>query len=77
MIKMKDILKQTLNESKKKKYQLDILPGDIVLTGKFRNKPAIVSSFSTDENGQPVIITNTGKKLKFLSIRIQKLMPKK
>jgi len=70
-------LKKILNENKDKKYQLDILPGDIILTGKFRNKPAIVASFSKDDNGQPIIITDTGKKVKFLSIRIQKLMPKK
>lgn len=70
-------LKKIITESKDKKYELDILPGDIILTGKFRNKPAIVKSFSKDENGQPVIITDTGKKVKFLSIRIQKLMPKK
>jgi len=73
MIKLKNIV----NESKSKKYQLDILPGDIILTGKFRNKPAIVGSFDIDEKGQPIIITDTGKKVKFLSVRIQKLMPKK
>lgn len=70
-------LKKILNENKDKKYQLDILPGDIILTGKFRNKPAIVKSFSKDDNGQPIIITTNDKKVKFLSIRIQKLMPKK
>ena len=73
MIKLKDMVM----EAKHKKYQLDILPGDIILTGKFRNKPAIVKSFSKDENGQPIIVTDTGKKIKFLSIRIQKLMPRK
>jgi hypothetical protein len=70
-------LKKMITEAKDKKYELDILPGDIILTGKFRNKPAIVESFSKDDNGQPIIITDTGKKVKFLSIRIQKLMPKK
>lgn len=73
MIKLKEIIR----EAKDEKYELDILPGDIILTGKFRNKPAIVKSFSKDDNGQPIIITDTGKKVKFLSIRIQKLMPKK
>lgn len=70
-------MKNLITEAKHKKYELDILPGDIILTGKFRNKPAIVKSFGKDENGQPIIITDTGKKVKFLSIRIQKLMPKK
>lgn len=70
-------LKKMITEAKNKKYELDILPGDIILTGKFRNKPAIVKSFGKDENNQPIIITDTGKKIKFLSIRIQKLMPKK
>ena len=69
-------LKRMLTEAKDKKYELDILPGDIILTGKFRNKPAIVASFGKDDNNQPIIITDTGKKVKFLSIRIQKLMPK-
>jgi len=70
-------LKKIITEAKDKKYELDILPGDIILTGKFRNKPCIVKSFSKDDNGQPIIITDTGKKVKFLSIRIQKLMPRK
>lgn len=73
MIKLKGII----TEAKNKKFQLDILPGDIILTGKFRNKPCIVKSFSKDENGQPIIVTDTNKKIKFLSIRIQKLLPKK
>jgi len=70
-------LKEIVTKAKVEKYELDILPGDIILTGKFRNKPAIVKSFSKDDNGQPIIITDTGKKVKFLSVRIQKLMPKK
>lgn len=73
MIKLKDMVM----EAKNKKYELDILPGDIILTGKFRNKPCVVKSFGKDDNNQPVIITDTGKKIKFLSIRIQKLMPRK
>jgi hypothetical protein len=70
-------LKKIITEAKDKKYELDILPGDIILTGKFRNKPAVVKSFSKDDNGQPIIITSDGKKIKFLSIRIKKLLPKK
>ena len=70
-------LKQILQEEQQKKYQLDILPGDIVLSGKFRNKENVVASFSKDDNNQPIIITTKGKKLPFLSIRIKKLIPKK
>ena len=74
MIKLKDILTES---KEKKKYQLDILPGDTILGGKFRNKPYIVASFDEDENGQPIIVTDAGKKIRFLSVRIKKLMPEK
>ncbi len=49
---------------------LDI--GDIILTGRFKNKPVEVKEFGTDEKGQPTI--NGRPALKF---RIKKLMPKK
>ena len=75
MIKLKDIMVEAAKENAK--FQLDILPGDTILAGKFRNKPYIVSSFDVDSNGQPIIITDKGKKIPFLSIRIKKLMPKK
>lgn len=48
--------------------------GDIVLSGKFKNKPNIVKSFGKDDNGQPTIITDKGKEIKLLAIRIKKLM---
>ena len=73
MIKLEQILK----EEKQGKFPLDILPGDVVLGGKFRNKPYVVAGFSTDDNNQPVIVTEKGKKVPFLSVRIKKLMPKK
>jgi len=74
MIKLKQILTENKNITK---LIVDINPDDIVLGGKFKNKPYTVASFSKDENNQPIIITNTGKELKFLSIRIKKLLPKK
>ncbi len=70
-------LKPLVTEAIKSKFQLNIIPGDIVLGGKFRNKPYTVASFGKDKNGQPIIITDTGKEVSFLSVRIKKLMPKK
>jgi len=53
---------------------IDLKKGDIVLGGRFKNKPYIFDHFEKDENGQPILVTNKGKKLKFLSVRIKKLM---
>jgi hypothetical protein len=53
----------------------EIEKGDIILTGKFKNKVAKVKGFDTDENGQPTVKTNKGEK-KVYSFRINKLMPK-
>jgi hypothetical protein len=50
---------------------LDIEKGDVILTGKFKNKRQVVKDFGTDDLGQPTI--NGMKALKF---RIEKLMPK-
>ena len=50
---------------------LDIEKGDIILTGKFKNKRTVVKDFGVDELGQPTI--NGMKALKF---RIEKLMPR-
>lgn len=57
--------------------KLDLRVGDIVLGGKFRNKPYTVKDFGEDENHQPTIKTTSGKTIKLLSIRIKKLMPEK
>jgi len=54
------------------KIILDIEIGDEILVGRFKNKPVVVETTGTDENGQPTI---NGRKL--LSLRIAKLMPKK
>ena len=50
---------------------LDVEKGDVILTGKFKNKRTVVKDFGTDDLGQPTI--NGMKALKF---RIEKLMPK-
>ncbi len=55
----------------REELKLDIEKGDVILTGKFKNKRTVVKDFGTDDLGQPTI--NGMKALKF---RIEKLMPK-
>ena len=50
---------------------LDLEVGDVILTGRFKNKWATVKEIGVDELGQPTV--NGMKVLKF---RIEKLMPK-
>jgi len=64
VIKLKDILTE--------KYEIDLVVGDTILRGKFKNKPVVVKDFGVDDKGQPTV---NGKKM--LSFRIKKLIPKK
>lgn len=57
-----------------KKFTVDINIGDTILVGKFKNVPIKVAGIETDEYGQPVIISNTGKKHLF-ACRVDKLSP--
>lgn len=50
---------------------LDIEEGDVILTGRFKNKRTIVKKIGTDDLGQPTI-----NGMKALNFRIEKLMPK-
>ena len=50
---------------------LDLEVGDVILTGKFKNKRTVVKDIGTDELGQPTI---NGKRV--LNFRIEKLMPR-
>tara|TARA_R100000008_G_scaffold86697_1_gene80978 strand:- start:57 stop:476 length:420 start_codon:yes stop_codon:yes gene_type:complete len=50
--------------------KLDLDIGDIILTGRFKNKPVEVKEFGTDEKGQPTI---NGRPI--LKFRIKKLIP--
>jgi len=50
---------------------LDLEVGDVILTGKFKNKRTVVKKIETDDMGQPII-----NGMKALSFRIEKLMPK-
>jgi hypothetical protein len=52
--------------------ELDLEEGDIILTGRFKNKRTVVKKIGTDDLGQPTI-----NGMKALSFRIEKLMPKK
>jgi hypothetical protein len=47
--------------------------GDTVLVGKFKNRKAIIRSFTTDKNNQPVLKTDKGDQ-KLFKPRIAKLM---
>ena len=51
--------------------ELDIDIGDVVLTGKFKNKRKVVKDIGTDEYGQPTINGTS-----ILKIKIEKLLPK-
>ena len=51
---------------------IDLEAGDIILTGKFKNKRTIVKDIGEDEYGQPTI---NGKSI--LKFKIEKFLPKK
>ena len=63
-MKIKDILKVPSIEI-----------GDEILVGKFKNRKAVVTGFTTDENNQPVLKTTKGVQ-KLFKPRIVKLMNK-
>ena len=71
------MLKQDNHVTRKETYQLPALAvGDILLVGKFKNRKATITGFSTDENNQPVAQTDKGDH-KIFKPRIAKLMPAK
>lgn len=51
--------------------ELDLEVGDVILTGKFKNKRKVVKDFGKDDLGQPTI-----NGIKALTFRIEKMMPK-
>lgn len=61
-------VRTNLNEN----IDLPIEKGDVILTGKFRNKKVVVKSIGTDEHGSPTV---NGKSI--LNVRIEKLMKDK
>ena len=50
---------------------LDLEKGDVILTGRFKNKRTVVKKIGVDDLGQPTI-----NGMKALNFRIEKLMPK-
>ena len=54
------------------KVTIDLQVGDVILTGKFKNKGDIVKSIGVDGLGQPTV---NGKPM--LKFRIEKSMPEK
>ena len=71
------MLKQDNRKTKEKAYKLPRLAvGDVLLVGKFKNRKATITGFSSDENNQPVAQTDKGEH-KIFKPRIAKLMPAK
>src|ERR1017187_1767415 len=69
--------KQDYRKARKKAYELPRLAvGDVLLVGKFKNRKATITGFSSDENNQPVAQTDKGDQMIFKP-RIAKLMPAK
>jgi len=54
----------------------DIKKGDIILTGRWKNRQAVVKGFSKDKNNQPTVKTNKGL-INLYKFRIKKLMKDK
>ena len=68
-------ISQIIDESEELTYRPPSLTvGDIIKTGKFKNRRAEVTGFKTDDNGQPVLKTNKGDQ-KLFKPRISKLEP--
>ena len=65
------ITRQGLKRIIREALELDLEVGDVILTGKFKNKRKVVKKFGKDDLGQPTI-----NGMKALNFRIEKLMPK-
>ena len=65
------VTRQQLRKIIAEAMDLDIEIGDVILTGRFKNKRTVVKEIGVDENGQPTV-----NGMKALSFRIEKLMPK-
>jgi hypothetical protein len=71
------VLKQDNSKTRKNAYELPRLAvGDVLQVGKFKNRKATITGFSSDENNQPVAQTDKGEH-KIFKPRIAKLMPPK
>jgi len=57
-----------------KQFTVDIKVGDTIMVGRYKNVPVKVVDIELDSHGQPVIISNSGKKHLF-ACRVDKLSP--
>lgn len=57
-----------------KRFTVDINVGDTVMVGRWKNVPIKIVDIELDKEGQPVLISNTGKKHLF-ACRLDKLSP--
>ena len=65
------VTKRQLRKIISEALALDLEVGDIILTGRFKNKRTKVKEIGVDDMGQPTI-----NGIKALNFRIEKLMPK-
>jgi hypothetical protein len=65
------ITKRQLRKIIKEAMEIDLKVGDVILTGKFKNKRTIVKNLGKDDNGHPTV---NGKSI--LKFKIEKLLPK-
>ena len=61
---------KTLRQLIRETLELDLEIGDVILTGKFKNKRTVIKKFGKDDLGQPTINDRP------LNFRIEKLLPK-
>lgn len=66
------VTKKQIRQIIREAITLALEPGDIILTGKFKNKRTVVKSVGVDEHGHPTI---NGKSI--LKFKIEKLLPQK
>jgi len=65
------ITKRQLRKIIKEVMEIDLNIGDVILTGKFKNKRTIVKNLGKDVYGHPTV---NGKSI--LKFKIEKLLPK-
>ena len=64
--------RKSLREVIKEALKINLEKGDVILTGRFKNKRTVVRDIGKDEHGHPTI---NGKSI--LKFKIEKLLPKK
>jgi hypothetical protein len=52
--------------------KIPLEPGDEFLHGKFKNKTSIYKSHYTNDKGDLIIVTDTGKEIPAMKIRMKK-----